>query len=87
MHLALGHGVIEPFLGGDRFAVSVRKLSVLTVDVEMSPCLGSLQKTKKEHVENGLKRGSTFKTLLLRRRGCWPRRAGAHRWRAAYWRT
>jgi hypothetical protein len=39
VRLALGHGVIEPFLGGDRLAVPVVKLTVLPVDVEVPACL------------------------------------------------
>jgi hypothetical protein len=38
VRLSLGHGVIEPFLGGDRFAALVVELTVLTVDVEMPAC-------------------------------------------------
>ena len=37
--LALGHGVTEPLLGGDRLAISVVELTVLTVDVDVPACL------------------------------------------------
>ena len=39
VHLAFGHGVIERFLGGDRFAVPIVELTVLPVDVEVPACL------------------------------------------------
>jgi len=39
VHLALGHGVIKPLLGGDWFAVPVVELTVLTVNVEVPACL------------------------------------------------
>jgi hypothetical protein len=42
MHLALGHGVIQSFLGTDRVAVAVIKLAVCTVNVDVPACLNVL---------------------------------------------
>lgn len=39
VRVALRHGMIEPFLGGDWFAVPVVELTILPVDVVVPACL------------------------------------------------
>ena len=42
MHLALGHGIIEPFLGTDRVTVPVVELAISAVDMDVPPRLDML---------------------------------------------